>query len=1111
MKPMLALLTAIAMTVVFVAAPAAAGTALVYEPFDYPGTNQNINNQDGGVGFDGAWIASGFGGNNFETGRTSFNVGSGTTVNEVGGLEFPGLATAGSGLARFGTAGQRHAYRLLSSAAQEALTEDNTTIWFSILLGSPNNNRFGTFIFGDTELFAGGSFPNGNMNGAGQGFGVGFRTDNDGVAVGGSGSANAVAFINSDSATVDVGSFVPVLQSGGTHHDTMLIVGKIIWNPDGTPDELFLFNITDVSMGEPDEEDAIASLTADLDQSTFDRISFWDTGTSIFDEVRIGTSFASVVPESELAIVALSPENDATGVYPGIGELSATFSETVQLTDEGTVTLKNLTAGTEEVIELPDAAVAAVDDDLVIDLAANLAFGTQYAVRISSDAIDRFAGIDDDDTWTFTTAEQNLNPPVITVKSPSHEATDVALDTSIVATFDQVLLLGTGDIVIKDLDDDSTTQTIAVTDASQVTLADNVLTIQPATPLAVAREYAVLIDSAVVRNFSDVDFAGITDDSEWTFSTLEIGNIASQLGILDLVANSGNNPATGELWQPGDSYRLVFISSDPLDPRDDTAPSPFGSWNNIDTWNAEAQNFADTAEGQDLSGVTWRVIGSTTSVNARDNTRTNPAEDGNGHAIMLIDGKTIVANDFNGLWGSSGHSIQNVIRFTQNIVGGENEHILDAPAIWWPFTGTNVSGANQGAGGSLRDIGPGGAIRQGQGDNTQGWIDRANFTVAASSSSPQAIYVMSERLFVIDLDDDVAPEFISFANDVGGSPIEFPGDSVVYTVTFSEAMLPQTVTADVFENAQATSIAIDDILQLEDAAVFEVTVTPMGAGSIQLQIKEGAVITDLNGNPLDTTDAITDVTVITVDARPPELVSIVDDQAGGPVEAGTPVTYTLTFDIPMDLTTFGAADFGNAGTSDIAIGAISEVTGTVFTVAVTPTTAGTLQFQINEGAELKDIYGTALDTSAAIVDETVITVEEPTDAYGIWSGGQGFDADTSGDGIPNGVAWVLGADNPTINVRDEGLLPTIEADGDLVTFVFRRLREANEDPDTEIEAEYSTDLAGWTDAVAGVGIAIDVDDTDPNVDIVTVTFDKSELGIDDRLFVRLRVAQIGEE
>ena len=211
-----------------------------------------------------------------------------------------------------------------------------------------------------------------------------------------------------------------------------------------------------------------------------------------------------------------------------------------------------------------------------------------------------------------------------------------------------------------------------------------------------------------------------------------------QLGILD---TSGINPTTHQPWQLGDHYRLVFITSDRVNASDNSGGTV--DWNDISTWNATAQGFANNATGHDLSSVNWNVIGSTVDVDARDNTLTNPNINGSGHPIMLIDGSTVVASDFNELW--SGAGIQNIINLTEN----EGQSISDAPAIPWPLTGTRWNGTAHVATGVLRDISGGGSIRQGEGGNTVGWIDRAESSVIADSSNPHAIYAMSETLTVI--------------------------------------------------------------------------------------------------------------------------------------------------------------------------------------------------------------------------------------------------------------------------------------------------------------------------------------------------------------------------
>ncbi|MFK7790083.1 MAG: PEP-CTERM sorting domain-containing protein [Phycisphaeraceae bacterium] len=111
--------------------------------------------------------------------------------------------------------------------------------------------------------------------------------------------------------------------------------------------------------------------------------------------------------------------------------------------------------------------------------------------------------------------------------------------------------------------------------------------------------------------------------------------LSGQLGVLDV---SGINPATGVQWAAGDEYRLTFVSSTRT-----TASSA-----DITTYNTFIQN---TANAAGLGGVTWYAVGSTSTVDAIDNTNTNSSDgDGVGEAIILMDGTTIIAEDYDDLW-----------------------------------------------------------------------------------------------------------------------------------------------------------------------------------------------------------------------------------------------------------------------------------------------------------------------------------------------------------------------------------------------------------------------------------------------------------------------------
>lgn len=229
------------------------------------------------------------------------------------------------------------------------------------------------------------------------------------------------------------------------------------------------------------------------------------------------------------AIIARVPDG-APGVYPGT-DLVATFSEDVVLKAGGTITIRNLgdpSGNSDLVITLPDARAAISGRNLIINPAANLPFSTSFAVRISPDAIEdaaspanAFAGISNDTTWTFSTAAQDPTAPIITLKSPPDNATHVSRAATIVATFDDAIVAGSGNITLKDLADGTTTQVIPVSDTARVAVSGNLLTINPSVNLAPGKSYAVQIAAGAVKNLSDLGFAGIpaTDDTTWNFQT----------------------------------------------------------------------------------------------------------------------------------------------------------------------------------------------------------------------------------------------------------------------------------------------------------------------------------------------------------------------------------------------------------------------------------------------------------------------------------------------------------------------------------------------------------------------------------------------------------------
>lgn len=218
---------------------------------------------------------------------------------------------------------------------------------------------------------------------------------------------------------------------------------------------------------------------------------------------------------------------------------------------------------------------------------------------------------------------------------------------------------------------------------------------------------------------------------------------------------------------------------------------------------------------------------------------------------------------------------------------------------------------------------------------------------------------------------DLTPPNVVSMDDGDSDNIVKIGDVLNYVITFDEDIDATSVTSADFTNNGSAGITIGAISE-PSQGVFNVAVTATSAGSLTLRIS-GTVL-DLAGNAM--LGPVDDDTTLTVDGTAPTLSSITDDTTGSIIQQGLTVVYTLTFSEDIDATSVTASDFNNAGTATITVGTITETSAGVFTVSVTPTTAGTLILRIPAGASITDVAGNAL--SVPVQDDTTITVQPVT-------------------------------------------------------------------------------------------------------------------------------------
>ena len=199
-----------------------------------------------------------------------------------------------------------------------------------------------------------------------------------------------------------VGQYVTIASSGVNWGDT----GVTVTGPVRTGDTIFgvAFAITDLK-----DAGGVA-----LTNSTVIKGLAFDA-----PNIDIASISAVPAPETDPAITSKNPADNTLNVAIH-ANLVATFDENIALTGSGTVTIRDLGAGPDTVITLPDAQVTVSGAVLTINPTANLLPDNAYAVRISDDAVEdlatnAFAGILDDTTWNFDTAAPAVAVAGVTV------------------------------------------------------------------------------------------------------------------------------------------------------------------------------------------------------------------------------------------------------------------------------------------------------------------------------------------------------------------------------------------------------------------------------------------------------------------------------------------------------------------------------------------------------------------------------------------------------------------------------------------------------------------------------------------------------------------------
>ncbi|NEQ95214.1 MAG: hypothetical protein F6K30_00505 [Cyanothece sp. SIO2G6] len=219
--------------------------------------------------------------------------------------------------------------------------------------------------------------------------------------------------------------------------------------------------------------------------------------------------------------ISLTPVDGATEVAAGEA-LVIGFNEPVAK-GTGNIYIKDSSGTTVDTIDVTSNQVGVSGATVTIDLTNDLPKGGAYYVQIASGAFrdlsgNNYTGIDDNTTWNFATAApSDTVAPANPTLSPTDDATNAGRNDNLTLTFTEDVKTATGTITIYE-SGGSMVEAIDVTTA-QVTVNNNIVTINPTNPLSYATDYYIQITDGAIQDIAGNNYVGIGDTISWSFRT----------------------------------------------------------------------------------------------------------------------------------------------------------------------------------------------------------------------------------------------------------------------------------------------------------------------------------------------------------------------------------------------------------------------------------------------------------------------------------------------------------------------------------------------------------------------------------------------------------------
>ena len=276
--------------------------------------------------------------------------------------------------------------------------------------------------------------------------------------------------------------------------------------------------------------------------STPSAVALSDNGTQIAAANVNQGSTDVILHQSKLAVTlanatltGMTCTTSGNYVSDDITNLKVRYSADATL-DGADATLSTLTTpGTAASKIFPSFTPQTIDKDetgyifITSDIANNATHGNTISINAitTSDLTIANTTLTGSTTAGGVQTIKDVTGPSVSAYNPLDDATEIAVNSDLVLTFNENIQKGTGNITIKKISDNSIVQTIAVT-SDDVSITDATLTINP-NDLVIGTKYYIEIAATVIEDMQGNAYAGISGTETWNFTTVEpsVTNVTS--------------------------------------------------------------------------------------------------------------------------------------------------------------------------------------------------------------------------------------------------------------------------------------------------------------------------------------------------------------------------------------------------------------------------------------------------------------------------------------------------------------------------------------------------------------------------------------------------------